>query len=85
MTEPQVWVLIGVFAAAMAGVITIVMTSFNRQLDAKTDVLSVKIDEGLARLSAELRLDMARLESKIDALDRDVSTLFRRLPEEPRA
>ncbi|MGW9113426.1 hypothetical protein [Microbacterium sp. NPDC055683] len=32
LTEPQVWTLIGVFAAALVGVITIVMSSFSRQM-----------------------------------------------------
>ncbi len=34
VTEPQVWVLIGVFAAAMFGMVGIVTTSFNRTLTA---------------------------------------------------
>ena len=34
LTEPQVWVLIGVFAAAMFGMIGVVLTSFNRTLTA---------------------------------------------------
>ncbi|MCK2030469.1 MULTISPECIES: hypothetical protein [Microbacterium] len=55
MNEPQVWVLIGVFAAAMFGMITIVSTLFIHVM--KTEIRSVH--------------------SRIDALDRDVSALYR--------
>jgi len=34
-TEPQVWVLIGVFAAAMFGTLTVITTSFTRTLRAE--------------------------------------------------
>ena len=32
MSEPQVWVLVGAFIAAIATMITVTLTSFNRQL-----------------------------------------------------
>ena len=59
VTEPQVWVLIGVFATAIFGMITIVMTTFHRTL-----TLSIQ------------RLELL-IESKIDALDRDIQALSR--------
>lgn len=59
LTEPQIWVLIGVFATAIFGMITIVMTAFHRTL-----TLSIQ------------RLELL-IESKIDALDRDIQALSR--------
>lgn len=66
LTEPQIWTLIGVFAAAIFGMITIVMTSFHRTLIASIEKLEIKIDA----------LD-SKFTSKIDALDRDVQALSR--------
>ncbi|MBX3094584.1 MAG: hypothetical protein KF680_08635 [Cryobacterium sp.] len=66
MTEPQVWTLIGVFAAAIFGMITIVMTTFHRTLTLSVEKLEIKIDA----------LD-AKFTSKIDALDRDIQALSR--------
>ena len=44
MTEPQVWVLIGVFAAAFFALIGIVTTNFNRTMDARFEVINVKLE-----------------------------------------
>ena len=62
MTEPQVWTLIAVFAAAVFGMITIVSTLFIRVLRAEIGVL---------------RADIQRLETRLDNLDRDVQALMR--------
>lgn len=48
MNEPQVWTLIGVFAAAMFGMITIVSTLFVRVVRSEIGRLGVKLD-GLDR------------------------------------
>ncbi|MBD3942922.1 hypothetical protein IF188_14595 [Microbacterium sp. NEAU-LLC] len=57
MTEPQVWTLIGVFAAAMFGLITIVSTLFInvvrseiRGLDAKLTVRMDNLDRDVQAL-----------------------------------
>ena len=44
MTEPQVWVLIGVFAAAFFGMIGTVTTNFNRTMDARFDAMNSKFE-----------------------------------------
>ena len=44
MTEPQVWVLIGVFAAAFFALIGIVTTNFNRTMDTRFEVVNVKLE-----------------------------------------
>lgn len=72
MTEPQVWVLIGVFAAAMFGMMGIVTTSFNRTLTSSIDGLRNTMD---ARFDA---MD-AKFTGKFDLLDRDIQALSRRV------
>lgn len=62
MTEPQVWTIIGVFAAAMFGMITIVSTLF---------IQVVRSEFG------GMRSEFRRLEDKVDNLDRDVQALMR--------
>lgn len=66
MTEPQVWVLIGVFATAIFGMLTWQTISFNRALKTSIDSL---------REVMNARFDT--VDSKIEALDRDVQTLTR--------
>jgi hypothetical protein len=66
MTEPQVWVLIGVFATAIFGMLTWQTISFNRALKASIDGLAARIDGRFAAVDA-----------KLDGLDRDVQALTR--------
>lgn len=87
MTEPQVWVLIGVFAAAVFGMMSWQTASFNRNLRISVDSLDRSLSGGLLALdrrldSVEKRLDSVEkrldsVESKIDGLDRDVQALTR--------
>jgi hypothetical protein len=65
-TEPQVWVLIGVFATAIFGMLTWQTISFNRALKTSIDSLREVMN---ARFDA--------VDSKIEALDRDVQALTR--------
>ncbi|MBS1675180.1 MAG: hypothetical protein JSS74_14595 [Actinobacteria bacterium] len=44
MSEPQVWTLIGVFAAALFGMVTIVSTMFVRVLRAEVRTIHQRID-----------------------------------------
>ena len=44
MTEPQVWTFIGVFAAALFGMLTLMATVFVRLLNAKFDVVNAKLE-----------------------------------------
>ncbi len=70
MNEPQIWTLIGVFAAIMlggftlsTGLLTRVIRSGFEAVDAKFDAVDAKFDAVNARL---------------DHLDRDVSALMKR-------
>lgn len=68
MTEPQVWTLIGVFAAALFGMLTLMSTLFLR-------VIRTEIDS----LRTEMRGETRRLDQRFDSLDRDVQAITRRI------
>lgn len=82
MTEPQVWTLIGVFAAVMLGGMTLMTTLLSRvitaSVDGLRDVMTVKFEAVDARFEAvDAKFDA--LAAKIDHLDRDMSAVHRRL------
>ena len=63
LTEPQVWTLIGVFAAAIFGVQGIAISSFRRELKS---------------LRNEMVTRFEAMDRRLDALDRDVQYLMKR-------
>lgn len=63
MNDPQIWTLIGVFAAVMLGGMTLMTTLINRAMAA-----------GFAAVDAKFEAVYV----KLDHLDRDVSALMRR-------
>jgi hypothetical protein len=75
VTEPQVWVLIGVFSAAVFGMIGIVTTSFNRTLTASIeglrDTMNAKFEAVDAKFDA--------LYVKLEAMDRHIQALSRHI------
>jgi hypothetical protein len=80
VTEPQVWVLIGVFATAVFGMLTWQTISFNRALRTSIDSLRDVMDARFAAVDARFDAVNARfdaVDSKIDGLDRDVQALTR--------
>jgi len=82
LTDPQVWTLIGVFAAVMLGGMTLMTTQLSRIVRVEADridgTFSARID-GLDRtLSA--RIDgvdarLGRIESKVDDFDKELTNL----------
>jgi len=86
LTEPQVWVLIGVFATSMFGMLRMTHRSFTDLLRSEMGGLRAEMSSEFSGLRAEMN---ARFESQAKAiahLDRDVQTLFRRVfPEYPEA
>ncbi len=85
LTEPQVWVLIGVFAAAMFGMIGIVTSSFNRTLVAAIGGVEAKIGgveaeiRGLREaMDAKFTAIDVKFTSKLEVLDKDIQALTRR-------
>lgn len=87
MTEPQVWTLIGVFAATIFGVLGVVSSTFTRVLRAEIGGLRgemiarfERVDAQFERVDAQFeRVDaqFARIDQRIDHLDRDVQALTR--------
>ena len=63
VTEPQIWKLIGVMAASLFGVVTLVATMLTRLIKSENRVLMAEI---------------GGLHHRFDALDRDVHFLMRR-------
>lgn len=79
-TEPQVWVVMGVFATAIFGMLTWQTISFNRALRTSVDALKDVIDARFAVVDARFDAVTARfdaVDAKIDGLDRDVQALTR--------
>jgi len=68
MTEPQVWTLIGVFATALFGMLTLMSTMFVRVL--RTEI---------GGLRTEMRTEIRRLDQRFDTLDRDVQAIAKRV------
>lgn len=67
LTEPQVWTLIGVFAAVMLGAFTLVLTVFRMTITSLRDELIARMDAGFDSVNR-----------RIDHLDSDVQLLMRR-------
>lgn len=74
MTEPQSWVLIGVFTTIMLGGMIVTTTLLMRTVTASVDGLRGEMN---ARFDA--------MGTRIDHLDRDISALSRRVWGDPSA
>ncbi|HEY5224755.1 MAG TPA: hypothetical protein VIJ18_17120 [Microbacteriaceae bacterium] len=68
MTEPQVWTLIGVFATAVFGMITVVSTLFVRIIRSE-----------IGGLRGEMAARFEAVDKRFDYLDRDVQALTKRV------
>lgn len=89
MTEPQVWTLIGVFAAGMCGMITIVVTSFMHIMKTEFDSVRKQFDSVRKQFDsvrsemgsefASVRTEIRAVHGRIDHLDRDVNAIYRHL------
>lgn len=88
MTEPQVWVLMGLFASAIFGMLTWQTITFTRTLrtsidglregvDLRFGMFEAKVDARFAMSEAKIDARFATVEAKIDNLDRDVQALAR--------
>ena len=86
MTEPQVWTLIGVFAAGMFGTITLISTMFLRMMQNGFDGVRKEFRSEFASVRTEFRSEFASVRTeihavhgRIDHLDRDVNAIYRHL------
>ncbi|KJL22189.1 hypothetical protein RN51_02069 [Microbacterium oxydans] len=85
LNDPQVWTLIGVFAAVMLGGMTLMTTQLSRVIRAEVDrvegTLSARVDRVEGTLSARIDgLDarLGRIETKVDDLDKELTNLTTR-------
>lgn len=77
MNEPQVWTLIGVFAAGMFGMVTVVSTMFVRVVRGEIGGLRGELKGEINELRADLKGEIAELRTEIRSLDRDVNALMK--------
>lgn len=70
MNEPQVWTLIGVFAAIMLGGFTLSTTLIARTMRSGFDAVDARFETVNAKFDA--------VNARLDHLDRDVSALMKR-------
>ena len=78
MNEPQIWTLIGVFGAALFSMIGLVSSLFLR-------VLRAELHGVRSELLGEIRRVEGVLTARMDHLDRDVSSIARRVFGDPPA
>ncbi|WP_221860378.1 hypothetical protein [Microbacterium marinilacus] len=83
MNEPQVWVLIAAFVAMMGTMITVVMTSFVRSMNAGFERLETKFDAKLGALETKVDARFEAFEARMDVrfgqIDADITALTRRV------
>ncbi|HEU4828759.1 MAG TPA: hypothetical protein VFT04_06160 [Gemmatimonadales bacterium] len=77
MTEPQVWVLMGIFATAIFGMLGWQTASFNRNLVIVRDSLRESMDLRFAAQDSKLDARFGILESKLENMDRDIQAISR--------
>ena len=79
MTEPQVWVLIGTFAAAVLGGMTfstnLIMSSLSKVITANTDRLESRIDALRSETMSEFQATGYRIDSLGTALNARIDSL----------
>ena len=79
MTEPQVWTIIGVFAATLLGTMTLLSTVLMRSISAQITSLHNEMMTGFASLRAEMNARFETVNVRLDNLDRDVQALSERV------
>lgn len=86
MNEPQAWTLIGVFSAAMFGMLGVVSGMFTRLL--RTEIGSVRaearaefgtVSSEIGRVSDQIEGLHREFTVKLDSLDRDVQAIALRV------
>lgn len=78
LSEPQVWTLIGVFGAAIFGVLTIGFAALRSELRNAVSGLRAEMTGMRGELSSKIDARFDAVEKRIDYLDRDVQYLMRK-------
>lgn len=75
LTEPQVWVLIGLFASVMFAMMGVVAASFTRVLRAEIGGLRAEMNARFERVDVQFQ----RVDDRFEHLDRDIQAITRRV------
>jgi len=81
MTEPQVWTLIGVFAAGMFGTITLISTMFLRTMQNGFDGVRTEMRNEFASVRTEFRSEFASVRTETGSEFAGVRTEIRAVHE----
>lgn len=86
MNEPQVWTLIGVFAAGLFATITFTTQVMWRSINGRFDAFQAEMKTEFASIRAETAAQFDAVNAKFDAmqtriehLDRDIQAISRRV------
>ncbi len=82
LTEPQLWTIIGVFAATLLGTMTLLSTVLMRSISGQITSLRNEMMTGFggfANLRAEMNARFETVNVRLDNLDRDVQALSERV------
>ncbi|WP_460943591.1 hypothetical protein [Okibacterium endophyticum] len=76
VTEPQVWVLIAVFSAAIFAMLGIVTTTFNRTLTSAIGGLRDRMDARFEAMDSKFEAMDSKFEAKFEAMDSTFDAKF---------
>jgi len=76
LTEPQIWTVIGVMAATLGVLVTIVTQSFNRTMNAKFETVTAGMNAQFKAMDAKIGAMDAKFEMKFDGLRTEMVLRF---------
>lgn len=79
MNDPQIWTLIGVFAAIMLSGMTLMTTLLTRATTSAIEGLRGEMNGRFDGLRGEMNARFDAVDTKIEHLDRDVAALSRKV------
>lgn len=84
LNEPQIWTLIGVFAAALLGLTTVITQSFTRTMSANMETMSANfrgIETRLDSMAVQVDAKFDTMNERIDGLKTEMTLRFERVDE----